>query len=222
MKREVFEAAYGRAVSRETFERLSGFVDQVLKWQKSINLIAPSTVPMIWERHVLDSVVLLHQVRTPRQWIDIGSGGGFPGLILAILGAEQFPNCRFHLVESNGKKAAFLQESARLFASNALVHQARAESFLEENNRFDIVSARALAPLLDLVDWTQPLLIRGGMGLFMKGQEVQSETEVAKAAFSFQFAIRSKHDSRDGSIAAVWQDGETHPLLSDANGWTRV
>jgi 16S rRNA (guanine527-N7)-methyltransferase len=220
MRQVEFEALYGRSVSRETFQRLERFVALVLKWQKSINLIAPSTIESIWTRHVLDSAFLFTTAIVPRSWIDIGSGGGFPGLVVAILAIEETAQSAFHLVESNGKKAAFLREAAREIAPNATVHQERAEIFLSGQREPGIVSARALAPLVDLVTWSRPLLIKGALGLFMKGQEVQLEIEVASRVFPDRYAVRSNGVGSGGAAVAVWQGSGCHPLMFDPKGWT--
>jgi 16S rRNA (guanine527-N7)-methyltransferase len=215
-----FEKALGRRVSRETFQRLDAFVALVLKWQRRINLIAPSTIESIWSRHVADSARLASCAVPASSWVDIGSGGGFPGLVLAILAQEEKAPTAFHLVESNGKKVAFLREAARILAPNVLVHDARAEVFLQPPRDADIISARALAPMVDLIAWAEPLLIRGSLGLFMKGQEVQSEYAAAQERFPFCYATRPHGGEASGAFVAVWQGDGFHPLLSDPKGWT--
>lgn len=168
-------------VSRETTERLDRFVALLLEWQARINLIAPSTIPEIWTRHIADSLQLLHIIPGAKVWVDFGSGGGFPAIPVACALAET-PGTQVHLVESNGKKAAFLREVARVLKLPAKIHQVRAENFGESwQGAADIVMARALAPLKTLCDQAFPLISKGAVGLFLKGQDVDAElTEAAK------------------------------------------
>jgi 16S rRNA (guanine527-N7)-methyltransferase len=168
-------------VSRETLIRLDRFVDVLLRWQRRINLIAPSTAAHLWTRHVADSVQLLPLEPQARIWVDLGSGGGFPGLVIACALAET-PGAQVHLVEANAKKAAFLREAARVTGAPATVHAARIEDFLKSPPKaVDVVTARALAPLSELLAYAYPLLKSGACGLFPKGQDVDAElTEAAK------------------------------------------
>jgi 16S rRNA (guanine527-N7)-methyltransferase len=168
-------------VSRETVARLDRLVELLLAWQRTTNLIAPSTVPRIWTRHIADSLQLLRLAPGARHWLDLGSGGGFPGLVIAAALAEQ-SNAVIHLVESNGKKAAFLREAVRLLNLPASVHHRRIEDFVKSFERFpDVVTARALAPLVDLLDYAEIPLNRGAQGLFPKGQDVVAElTEASR------------------------------------------
>jgi 16S rRNA (guanine527-N7)-methyltransferase len=168
-------------VSRETGERLDRFVDLLLAWQRTTNLIAPSTVPYLWTRHVADSLQLLDLAPAARIWVDLGSGGGFPGLAIACALADT-PGATVHLVESNGKKAAFLREAARITAAPAVVHSIRIEKFVDSfKGPADVVTARALAPLKVLLDQCFSILAMGARGVFPKGQDVGAElTEAAK------------------------------------------
>ena len=168
-------------VSRETLARLDRFVATLLTWQRRINLIAPATVREIWTRHVADSLQLLSLAPSARAWLDLGSGGGFPGLAIACALAET-PATRIHLVESNGKKAAFLREAVRVTGAPAIVHQARIKQIgTQLDESIEVVTARAVAPLVDLLGLTEPWLKRGAQGLFPKGQDVGAElTEASK------------------------------------------
>ena len=168
-------------VSRETLDRLDRFVALLLTWQRRINLIAPSTAPRIWTRHIADSLQLLVLAPQARLWVDLGSGGGFPGLVIACALAGQ-AGTQVHLVEANAKKAAFLREAARVTGAPVLVHGERIDAFLRKAPvGADVVTARALAPLAVLLDYAYPLLKSGACGLFPKGQDVESElTEAAK------------------------------------------
>jgi 16S rRNA (guanine527-N7)-methyltransferase len=168
-------------VSRETIVRLDAFVRLLLKWQQTTNLVAPSTMSHLWTRHIADSLQLLPLAPDARTWVDLGSGGGFPGLAIACALAET-PGGKIHLVESNAKKSAFLREAARVLAVPALVHGTRITDFtagLDES--VDVVTARALAPLDTVLTYAAPLLKTGARGLFLKGRDVEVElTEAAK------------------------------------------
>src|SRR5579862_5228454 len=117
-------------VSRETVARLDRFVGLLLEWQQRINLIAPSTEPILWTRHIADSLQLIPLAPEARIWVDLGSGGGFPGLVIACALADK-PGARVHLVESSTKKAAFLREAARATGAPAHIHTVRIEDFVE-------------------------------------------------------------------------------------------
>jgi 16S rRNA (guanine527-N7)-methyltransferase len=173
-------------VSRETFARLEVIVAQVRKWQPRINLISPGTLPEIWLRHIADSLQLWTLVSNARKWVDIGSGGGFPGLVIAAMMAE-FPEARTTLIESNAKKCAFLRETSRLAALPVDVICGRIEQVLPGfEGPVDVVSARALASLDQLLHMTSPLIARGATGLFPKGQDVDGE--IAEASRTWLFA----------------------------------
>jgi len=169
------------SVSRETLARLDAFVGVLLLWQRKLNLVASSTLPRLWTRHIADSLQLMPLAPGAKVWVDLGSGGGFPGLPIGCALVET-PGAKVHLVESNGKKAAFLREAVRLTGVPAEVHNERAENFGERwDGRADVVTARALAPLKALCDQALPLIRRGAVALFPKGQDVDAElTEAAK------------------------------------------
>jgi 16S rRNA (guanine527-N7)-methyltransferase len=168
-------------VSRETSDRLDLFVGQLLTWQQRINLIAPSTIPTLWTRHIADSLQLLALAPHAKVWADFGSGAGFPGLVLACALAET-PGAGVHLVESNTKKAAFLREAARATGVPAKIHAVRVVDFVDNlTDSVEVVTARALAPLVKLMAEAYPLLKTGAVALFPKGQDVDVElTEAAK------------------------------------------
>lgn len=168
-------------VSRETAERLDRFVALLLEWQQRMNLVAPSTLPEIWTRHVADSLQLLPIAPAARVWVDYGSGAGFPGLPIACALAGTRGAC-MHLVESSGKKATFLREAVRVTGAPAEVHAARFENLVDSFTPApDMLTARAVSPLKLLLDRTYPLLRRGTQALFLKGQDVEAElTEASK------------------------------------------
>lgn len=176
-------------VSRETFARLDRYVEVLLQWQQHTNLIAPSTEPVLWTRHIADSLQLIelagkHSAESKahsQTWVDLGSGAGFPGLVVACALADD-KHTEVHLVESIGKKATFLREAAQAAGVSVQVHAMRIADFVERApKQIDIVTARALAPLPKLLGEAYPLLKRGARGLFPKGQDVAAElTEAAK------------------------------------------
>jgi 16S rRNA (guanine527-N7)-methyltransferase len=172
------------SVSRETFPQLEIIVSQLIKWQARINLVSPGTMSSIWKRHIADSLQLVALAPNALTWIDLGSGGGFPGLVVAAALADK-PGFRMSLVESNGKKCAFLRETARLAGLPVNVLQGRIEDIISKlPDQFDIVSARALAPLSILLELAEPLLGKGAIGLFPKGQDVDDELRTATISWN--------------------------------------
>lgn len=166
-------------VSRETADRLDRFVDLLLKTQQHTNLIGPATVSEVWTRHIADSLQLLALAPDARVWVDLGSGGGFPGLVLACALVER-PGAVMHLIESNGKKAAFLRHVICALSLPAQVHERRIEDFAP-GFAVDVITARAVAPLAKLLGYVAPLLETGAKALLPKGQDVEAElTEAAK------------------------------------------
>jgi 16S rRNA (guanine527-N7)-methyltransferase len=174
-------------VSRETLERLDRFVALLLTWERTTNLIAPSTVSHLWMRHVADSLQLLDLAPDARVWVDLGAGAGFPGLVIACALAGR-PGARVHLIESNTKKAAFLREAQRVTETPASVHAARIGDFVASfAGAADVVAARAVAPLKSLLDQCFPLLGKSGAtGLFPKGQNAELELRQARESRAAQ------------------------------------
>ena len=168
-------------VSPETEARLDRYVALLLEWQIKTNLVAPSTIPNLWTRHISDSLQLLSLAPSAKTWVDLGSGGGFPGVVLACALAEM-PGANVHLVERNAKKAAFLREAVRITSAAAIVHLAGIGDIVDRiGSRVDCVTARALAPLHQLVGYAEPFVSGGAKALFLKGQDVEAElTEATK------------------------------------------
>jgi len=170
-------------VSRESALALEAYADLLLKWKRRINLVGRVDEEELWRRHIADGLQLLPLLRpTDGVVADLGSGAGVPGLVLAI-GAMGRRDLRVHLVESNAKKAAFLSEAARVTGAPAMVHCGRIEDVAREAalSGASLVTARALAPLPELLRLAFPLLSKGARGLFHKGSGVMGElTESAK------------------------------------------
>ena len=164
-----------RNLPAETGRRLRIYADLLVRWQTTINLVAPSTIPDLWSRHIADSLQVRAAAPEARQWVDLGSGGGFPGLVTAILLAD-FGDSSVHLVESDKRKAAFLRSVSRETGARAIIHAERIEDFVPAHSvPVEAVSARALAPLGKLVAYAEKFLVAGAIGVFPKGQQVDAE-----------------------------------------------
>jgi 16S rRNA (guanine527-N7)-methyltransferase len=182
-------------VSRETEERLDRFVALLEEWQAKTNLVAPSTLPNLWTRHIADSLQLLPLAPSAKTWMDLGSGGGFPGVVLACALAEM-PDVTIHLVERNAKKAAFLREAIRVTSAPGFVHLSDIEVTVDRfAGRIDCVTARALAPLHQLIGFAEPLVTKGAKALFLKGQDVDAELTEATKYWNIESHL---HASRTG------------------------
>ena len=161
------------SLSDDVIARLQAYADLLVKWQAKINLVGPDTIPDLWHRHMADSVQIFPLIpASAKRLVDLGSGAGFPGMVLSILGVPEV-----HLVESDVRKAVFLREVIRVTESRAIVHTARAETLNSLNA--DVVSARALAPLVRLLPLALPHLVRGGICVFPKGKGAEDELTAA-------------------------------------------
>ncbi|HEX5213000.1 MAG TPA: 16S rRNA (guanine(527)-N(7))-methyltransferase RsmG [Pseudolabrys sp.] len=190
-------------VSRETKSRLEKFVDALLQWQTKMNLVASSQLPILWTRHVADSLQLLPLAPDAKIWVDFGSGAGFPGIPIACALADT-SGAKVHLVESVGKKANFLREVVQQIGLPVEVHQERAEKFGDSfTENADVVTARALAPLKVLCDQAFPLVAKGAVGLFPKGQDVAAELTEAAKYWRLQASTAPSVTSPDGAIVIV-------------------
>jgi 16S rRNA (guanine527-N7)-methyltransferase len=190
-------------VSRETVARLDRFVALLMTWQRRINLIARPTETDLWTRHIADSLQLLPLAPGAHIWVDLGSGGGFPGVVIACALADT-PGARVHLVESNTKKAAFLREAVRASGAPATVHAVRAEDFVEDvPKRIEIVTARAVAPLSRLLAIAYPLLKSGAVGLFPKGQDAARELTSAAGCWKLQASLAPSRTDPKARIVVV-------------------
>jgi len=190
-------------VSRETEKRLEVFADLLLGWQPKINLVASSTLGELWTRHIADSLQLLPLAPHARVWVDFGSGGGFPGIPIACALVGE-TGTQIHLIESNGKKAAFLREAVRAVGVPAVVHQERVEKFGEScAETIHAVTARALAPLKTLCEQAFPFISRGAVALFPKGQDVDAELTDAAKYWKVEASKVASKTSPQSSIVVI-------------------
>jgi 16S rRNA (guanine527-N7)-methyltransferase len=190
------------SVSRETFDRLIAFEAIFRRWATRINLVAPSTLPDLWTRHILDSAQLARISPTAVAWLDIGSGGGFPGGVVALMLKER-QGASIDLIESNRKKAAFLQTSLAQFNAPAKVHARRIEEGYGLVRQPEIVTARALAPLTKLLALAEPWLKEGASGLFHKGREYLSEIRESADAWKYDLVEHKSLVDPDSVILEV-------------------
>lgn len=227
----------GFAVSRETVERLKTYEMLLKTWQRTINLVAPSTLDEVWHRHFADSAQLLdlallppsgaglpvpsdglspesgfpdanaaHAVpQAPKNWLDLGSGGGFPGLVLAILLAERDPAARMTLIESDSRKAAFLAEVARKTGVAVEIRPERSEKYATQaNSRIrDVITARALAPLPKLLGLVLPYFSPSTRAFFPKGRDAEAELAQARQAFAFEAHLVPSLTDTDARIVVL-------------------
>jgi 16S rRNA (guanine527-N7)-methyltransferase len=182
-------------VSRETEARLDRYVALLVEWQAKTNLVSPSTLPNLWTRHISDSLQLLALAPTAKVWADFGSGGGFPGVVLACAMSE-ISGATVHLIERNAKKAAFLREALRVTNAPGTVHLADIGDNVDSVvGKVDCVTARALAPLHQLIGFAKPLVGQGAKALFLKGQDVEAELTEATKYWNIRYHL---HSSRTG------------------------
>ena len=162
-------------VTRETEHRTATRVAELERWKPAKNLVSSTTLADVWTRHIADSLQLFNLASERERWLDLGSGGGFPGLVIGICLAERGVG-QIDLVESNARKCAFLRHAARVTGARVKVHPARIEDVVGNfTGKVDVVTARALAPLTQLLDWCEELLRTGTLGLFPKGQHLDTE-----------------------------------------------
>lgn len=197
-------------IDRESFRRVSGasnaamvdldaFLALVADWNEKMNLVGPATLPIFWSRHAWDSAQLLFHAPQARVWADLGAGAGFPGVILAILLKDR-PGGHVHLIESMTKRCRFLAEVVAKLDLPATIHNARAE---DTDITVDIVTARACAPAIRLLGYARPYLKRGALGLFLKGQDVESELTEATKCWKFQSSLRPSLSSPASHVLVI-------------------
>jgi 16S rRNA (guanine527-N7)-methyltransferase len=209
-KTSLDRALNGQAVSRETVERLEHFAALFSKWAKAINLVAPSTLDQLWNRHIADSAQIFQLAPRPQLWMDLGSGGGFPGIITAIYLAELGTGW-VHLVESNNKKAAFLRTAISETGARATVHPVRIETATELIPHCDAVSARALAELDHLLDFISPWVRENAdlKAYLHKGRDYRLEVDKSHRRWSFDLVVHQSKIERDSVVLEI---GGIRPL----------
>lgn len=197
-----FAAAF--AVSRETVARLEAYAELLRRWQSAVNLVAPNTLDDVWHRHFADSAQLVPLAPQARLWLDLGSGAGFPGLVIAVLLANH-NGVMVHLVESNARKCAFLAEVARATGAPVDIHNVRIESLKGDTTVAapDIITARALASLDTLLDYAHPFFGPATRALFLKGRAAVDEVAQARRRWSFEASLTPSRTDREGRIVAV-------------------
>ena len=201
---EAFHEVFG--VSRETLERLKTYEALLRTWQRTINLVSPATLEDAWHRHFADSAQLLNfSPSDAKNWLDLGSGAGFPGLVLAILLAERDPNAHMTLVESDSRKAAFLREVARKTGVAVEIRVERSEitATQAKSQIRDAITARALAPLPKLLGLALSFFSPQTVALFPKGREAEVEVEEAKRRFDFDSQLVPSLTDAEGRIVIV-------------------
>jgi len=194
-------------VSRETLDRLSAYADLLVQWNAKINLIGKSTAADLWRRHFLDSAQLRDFVPNPTATlVDMGSGAGFPGLVLAIMGLSPA-----HLIEGDQRKAAFLREAARVAAAPVTVHAKRTDAVI--GIKAGIITARALAPLTELLALAEPFSSHETVHLYLKGQNVEVELTAIHKIWTMRvekFSSRTDDAATVLRLSEVRRDGD-HP-----------
>lgn len=196
--RAAFAASFD--VSRETLAKFDSYAELLVDWQQRMNLVGPSTLPQLWHRHFTDSAQLLPLAGPGKSWLDIGAGAGFPGLVLALLD----PAAKLTLVESIAKKCRFLGEVVGQLdlAAQVTIENRRIEALPRQ--KFDIITARALASLEQLFDWGLPYAGSGTRWLLPKGMRVAEELEAANHRFSFaHHLIPSQTDDQARIVVAT-------------------
>jgi len=198
-------------VSRETEARLDRYVELLLEWQAKTNLVAPSTLPHLWTRHISDSLQLLALAPAAKIWADFGSGGGFPGVVLACALAET-SGAMIHLVERNAKKGAFLREALRVTNAPGTLHLTDIGDSVDSTiGSVDCVTARAVAPLHQLIGFAEPLVKRGAKALFLKGQDVEAELTEATKYWNIRPELHSSRTGGHGWIVELDQIDRRNP-----------
>jgi 16S rRNA (guanine527-N7)-methyltransferase len=197
-------------VSRETIEHLKLYESLIDKWNPTINLVSRASLPHIWERHILDSAQIWSFCpNNARYWLDLGSGGGFPGLVIAILAAGQRTGLTVGLVESDVRKASFLLQAVQTLGIPATIYQERSEILMPQSA--DVISARALAPLDRLLGFAARHLAKNGTCLLQKGKSHSSELTQAQKYWKFEVQKMPSVTDSDGVILKIGGLGRVSP-----------
>lgn len=191
-------------VSRETLSRLETYAALLQQWQTIKNLVAPGTLDVLWQRHIADSLQLVALAPDAKAWLDLGSGAGFPGMVVAIALAD-VPGVKVHLVESNARKCAFLGEVARKTRAPVEIHGDRIELLVEKRRieSVDVVTARALAPLAKLLGFAHPFMSACTRCLFLKGRDVDREIEEARRHWQFDVRLVPSRTDAEGRVVVL-------------------
>lgn len=196
-------------VSRETALKFESYAALLKQWQKAVQLVAPSTLDAVWSRHFADSAQLMALCPpAARTWLDLGSGGGFPGLVIALMArdpAAPAPGLRVTLVESDSRKAAFLREAARQAGCTVDILGTRIESSSTRDKvgTVEVVSARAVAPLIELLDLAHPFWGPATVGLFLKGRDVENEVDAARQVWDFELELKPSLTEASSRVARI-------------------
>ena len=190
-------------VSRETFEELRAYESLVRRWTPAINLVSKASVDDLWQRHIADSAQVFAVIgaESAQSWVDLGSGGGFPGLVVAVLAKELRPDLRVTLVESDLRKATFLRQAAQALSLSVTVHSVRIESLAPQSA--DILSARALAPLSDLLAHAERHLRKGGVAVFPKGARFAAELDDARKLWAFDVDVQPSLSDSEAALLVI-------------------
>ena len=188
-------------VSRETFERLEAYIALIEKWNPKINLVSKSSLPEIWDRHIWDSAQIFDIAVEGSVWADFGSGGGLPGIVLAIFAKELRPNMQFYLVESDQRKCAFLRNAVREIGLNVKVHAERIEVL--DPIGASVISARALTDLNGLLEFVERHSAKNGVAILPKGETWEKEILQAQENWSFEYEEITSKTNNDAAILKI-------------------
>ena len=185
-------------------QQLEIYENLLLRWQSSINLVGRSTLDEVWTRHFLDSAQLADLAPLDRRWADLGSGAGFPGLVIALF-QQTHAGGEMHLIESDKRKAAFLREVSREIGARAHIHNERCEDVLSEIQP-EVVVSRAMTDIGRLIAYAQPFVEKGGVGLFPKGRDIVVELTRASIPSNFQIVLKQSRTDPEAAIVQVLRD----------------
>ena len=188
-------------VSRETFEHLEAYVALIEKWNPKINLVSKSSLPEIWDRHIWDSAQIFDIAVEGSVWADFGSGGGLPGIVLAIFAKELRPDMQFYLVESDQRKCAFLRNAVREIGLNVKVHAERIEVL--DPIGASVISARALTDLNGLLEFVERHSAKNGVAILPKGETWEKEILQAQENWSFEYEEITSKTNNDAAILKI-------------------
>lgn len=195
--RSAFERDYD--VPRETMARFDAYAALLVDWQARMNLVGPATLPAVWVRHFADSAQLLAVAGAAKTWLDIGAGAGFPGIVVALLDAK----AQVTLVESIAKKCRFLSATAEVLQLSDRVHVENRRVETLSRQKFDIITARALAALPQIFDWGLPFAGSGTHWLLPKGARARDELSAAQAGFVFDYRLVPSRTDADARLVVA-------------------